>query len=162
LFTKSQAVAFSHPDVPSLANRDCFDVFDATFHAQAAESSSDDVESFESEAYIAFLRSDGFSGELSFMKKDWMLRMRLHIVSVEQKHKSHVEAVQTHETRGGDPKDPTYAKAKFHVSECENERTTMAESVAGGRRRISKFHYGAIQKFLHLSSGKSIVTDLVM
>jgi hypothetical protein len=38
----------------------------------------------------------------------------------------------------------------------------MAESVAGGRRRISKFHYGAIQKFLHLSSGKSIVTDLVL
>ncbi len=137
-------------------------MFDATFHAKAAESSSDDVASFESEVYNTFLRSDRFSGELSFMKKDWMLRLRLYIVSVEQEHKSGVELVQAHEARGGDPKDPTYARAKFLVGEREKERETMAVSVAGGRRRISKFHYGAIKNFLHLSSGKSIVTDLVM
>jgi hypothetical protein len=166
LLTKSQAVAFSHPGVPSEANPACFDVFDATFHARAAERSPDAAVSFESEAYNAFLRSDQFSGELSAMKKDWMLRMRLDIVSAEQKLRCDVDVVQAHETSGGDPRDRTYAKAKFHVGECEKRRVTMAVSRAGGRTKISKFHLEAIQKFLRQSkqphSVKSIVTELVM
>ncbi len=100
------------------------------------------------------------------MKNDWLLRMRLDIVSVEQKYKSDVEAVQAHEAGRGDPKDPTYAKAKFLVGECEKERETMAVSKAGGLMRISKFHLGAIQKFLlkrqQPNSAKSIVTQLAM
>jgi hypothetical protein len=123
---KSRLAAFSHPDVPSQANPACFDVFDATIQAQASENSSNATVSFESEAYSAFLHSDGFSGEMHAMKKDWLLRMRLDIASVEYKHKADVDAVKAHEARGGDPKDPTYVKTKFTVSECEKERKTMA------------------------------------
>jgi hypothetical protein len=122
---KSRPAAFSYPDVPSQADPACFDVFDATFRAQASETVPPTV-SFESEAYSAFLRSDGFSGEMSAMKKDWSLRMRLDIASVEYKHKADVDAVKAHEARGGDPKDPAYVKTKFTVSECEKERKTMA------------------------------------
>jgi hypothetical protein len=122
--------------------------------------------SFESEAYNAFLRSDQFSGELSAMKKDWMLRMRLEIVSAEQKLRCDVDVVQAHEASGGDPRDPTYAKAKFHVSKCEEMRGRMAISRAGGLMNISKFHLGAILKFWRQSkqphSVKSIATGLVM
>ena len=60
------------------------------------------------------------------MKKDWLLRMRLDIASVEHKHKADVDAVKAHEARGGDPKDSAYVKTKFTVSECEKERKTMA------------------------------------
>ena len=60
------------------------------------------------------------------MKKDWLLRMRLDIASVEYKHKEDVGIVKAHEARGGDPKDPAYVKTKFTVSECEKERTAMA------------------------------------
>jgi hypothetical protein len=126
LSAKSRPAAFSYPDVPSQANPACFDVFDATFHAPASENSSNATVSFESEAYNAFLRSDGFSGEMHAMKKDWLLRMRLDIASVEYKHKADVDAVKAHEARGGDPKDPAYGRAKFTVSECEKERKTMA------------------------------------
>ena len=166
MLAKSRPAAFSYPDVPSEANPACFDVFDATFQDQASESSSDAVVSFESQAYNAFLRSDGLSGELSAMKNDWLLRMRLDIVSVEQKLRHNVDAVQAHEASGGDPRDRTYAKAKFDVGECKKERETMAVSRAGGRKKISKFHLGAIQKFLRHRkpphSVKSIVTELVM
>ncbi len=91
--------------------------------------------SFESEAYNAFLLSDGFSGELSAMKNNWLLRMRLDIVSVEQKHKSDVDAVRAHEARGGDPRDPTYAKAKFLVLEREKERRSKAVDTEEGNVR---------------------------
>ncbi len=102
------------------------------------------------------------------MKNDWLLRMRLDIVSVEQKHKRGVESV----ARGGDPKD--YARAKFLVDQCEKERQTIAVSKAGGRRRISEFHLAAIQKFLlqrpnaaksnaaKSNAAKSIVTELAL
>ncbi len=107
-----------YPDVPSEATPACFDVFDATFQADAV--------SFESQAYNAFLLSDGFSGELSAMKNDWLLRMRLAIVSVEQKHARDVEFVKAHEARGGDPNDRTYARTKLFVRDMEKERATMA------------------------------------
>ena len=123
---KARLAAYSHPDVPSQADPAFFDVFDATFHAPASENSSNATVSFESEAYNAFLRSDGLSGEMHAMKKDWLLRMRLDIASVEHKHKADVDAVKAHEARGGDPKDPAYVKTKFTVSECEKERTAMA------------------------------------
>jgi hypothetical protein len=141
LSAKSRPAAFSYPDVPSQADPACFDVFDATFHAQASESSSDAAKaaSFESEAYNAFLRSDGFSGEISAMKKDWLLRMRLDIVSVEQKYKSDVDAVKAHEARGGDPKDPVYARTKFTVGETEKDRATMAIDTEEGH--VSVFEH---------------------
>ncbi len=60
------------------------------------------------------------------MKKDWLLRMRLDIALVENKHKEDVGTVKAHEARGGDPKDPAYGRAKSTVSECEKERKTMA------------------------------------
>ncbi len=127
---EARPVAFSYPDVPSEADSTCFDVFDATFQAQASKSSSDAAVSFESPAYNAFLRSDEFSGELSAMKKDWLLRMRLAIVSVEQKHKRDVEFIKAHEARGGDPKD--VAKMKFFVSEVPKERATVAVDLEEG------------------------------
>ena len=70
------------------------------------------------------------------MKKDWLLRMRLDIASVEQKHKADVDAVKAHEARGGDPKDPAYGRAKFTVSECEKERTAMAIDTEEGNVRV--------------------------
>ncbi len=115
----------------------CFDVFDVTFQAQASGSSSDAAVSFESQAYNAFLLSDGFSGELSHMKRDWMRRMRLAIVSAEQKHKLDVEFVEAHDKRGGDPKDPAYARATFTVDEIEKERATMARDTEEGH--VSRF-----------------------
>lgn len=132
MLAKARPAAFSYPDVPSEANPACFDVFDATFQDQASESSSDAVVSFESQAYNAFLRSDGFSGALSAMKKDWLLRMRLAIVSVEQKHKRDVEFIKAHEARGGDPKDRVYASTKFIVGELDKECVTMAVDLEEG------------------------------
>jgi hypothetical protein len=92
--------------------------------------------------------------------------MRLDIVSFEEKQKHNVEAVQAHEARGGDPRDPTYAKAKFFVREFEKERETMAVSKSGGRMRISEFHFRAIRKFclqcMQPNSAKSVVTELAM
>ncbi len=87
---------------------------------------------FESQAYNSFLRSDGFSGELSAMKKNWLLRMRLAIVSVEQKRKRDVEFIEAHEARGGDPEDAAYARTKIFVSELEKERVTMAVDLEEG------------------------------
>ncbi len=89
--------------------------------------SSDSAVSFESQAYNEFLRSDGFSGELSGMKRDWMRRMRLAIVSAEQKHKCDVDLVQAHEVRGGD----RYARAKFNVSESEKWRDQAIDTEEG-------------------------------
>jgi hypothetical protein len=94
---------------------------------------------FESQAYNSFLRSDGFSGELSAMKKDWLLRMRLAIVSVEQKRKRDAEFVEAHEARGGDPEDPAYARTKFFVGELDKERVTMVVDLEEGH--VSVFDY---------------------
>jgi hypothetical protein len=132
LLAKSRPAAFSYPDVPSEASPARFDVFDATFQAQATESSSDAAVSFESEAYNAFLLSDGFSGELSAMKNDWLLRLRFAIISVEQKHARDVEFVKAQEARGGDPKDPAYAKRKFTAKEMDKDRAIMAVDTVEG------------------------------
>jgi hypothetical protein len=120
---KARLAAYSHPDVPSQAKPACFDVFDDTF-PESAESSS--AVPIESQAYDAFLLSDGFSGELSRAKRDWLRRMRLEIVKAEQKHKCDVEFVKAHERSGGDPKDRTYGQTKYSVGESEKERATMA------------------------------------
>ncbi len=132
MLAKARPTAFSCPDVPCEANPSCFDVFDATFQDQTSESSPDAVVSFESQAYNAFLRSGGFSGELSAMKKDWLLRMRHAIVSVEQKRKCDIEFIEAHDARGGDPTDLVYARAKFILGELETERATMAIDLEEG------------------------------
>ena len=137
MLSRSRPAAFSYPDVPSEAIPACFDVFDATFQAQASENSSDAVVSFESQAYNAFLLSDGFSGELSHMKRDWMRQMRLAIVSAEQKHKCDADAVKAHEDRSGDPTDPAYVRTTFTVSESKKERATMARDTEEGH--VSRF-----------------------
>jgi hypothetical protein len=100
-------------------------VFDGAFNAQTSESASHDAVSYESNAFSAFLKSDGQSGELSGLKNDWLRRMRFDIVSVEQKHKSDREAVRAHEATSGDPKDISYLKTKFTVGETEKMRSTM-------------------------------------
>jgi RNA recognition motif-containing protein len=115
-----------------------FDVFDDTFQAQAAESSSDADVSIDSQAYDAFLLSDGFSGELSRTKRDWLRRMRLEIVKAEQKYKCDVEFVKAHESNGGDPRDRKYGQTKYSVGESEKERPTMAIDTEEGH--VSLFH----------------------
>jgi hypothetical protein len=137
LSAKSKPVAFSPELYPSVSpdgsvKPNCFDVFDDAFHAQASEGASDAAVSYESEAYIAFLRSDGQSGEFSDMKNDWLRRMRLDIISEELKYKSHCDAVKRHENSGGDPKDPTFLKNKFIVGEAEKDRTAMATDTEEG------------------------------
>jgi hypothetical protein len=126
LFAKSRAVPFSYPSIPSRANPDCFDVFDDAFNAQTSEGASHDAVSYESNAFSAFLHSDGQTGELASMKNDWLRRMRFDIVSVEHKRKIDREAVRAHETAGRDPKDMSYLKTKFTLGETEKMRSSMA------------------------------------
>ena len=66
------------------------------------------------------------------MKNDWLLRLRLAIISVEQKHARDVEFVKAHEARGGDPKDPAYAKRKFTAKEMDKDRAIMAVDTVEG------------------------------
>ena len=73
------------------------------------------------------------------MKKNWLLHMRLAIVSVEQKRKRDAECIEAHEARGGDPKDPAYARTKFIVGELDKERVTMAVDLEEGH--VSVFDY---------------------
>jgi hypothetical protein len=123
--------------VPPRANADHFDVFDDTFRPQSAEGvvadgSLDSAVSYDSDAYNAFLRSDGLTGELSAMKNDWLRRMRLEIISVQHKYQKCCEAVKAHEASGGDPKDTTYGKNKFIAAETDKDRTTMSVDTEEG------------------------------
>ena len=117
--------------LPPRAHPDHFDLFDETFHPQSAEGvvadgTSDAAVSFDSDAYSAFLRNDGLTGELSAMKHDWLRRMRLEIISVQDKYQKCCDVVKAHEASLGDPKDATYGKNKFIAAETEKDRTTMS------------------------------------
>jgi hypothetical protein len=114
-----------------------------------------------------------------------LLRMRLAIVSVEQKRKRDAEFIEAHEARGGDPEDPAYARTKFFVGELDKERVTMVVDLEEGHvsvfdyaqhkvthyltieqsdMNISEFHFKAIESFLVQSpkanSTMSIVAEL--
>ncbi len=137
---KSKAVKVDL-SLPPRAHPDHFDLFDETFHPQSAEGvaadgTSDAVVSFDSDAYSAFLRSDGLTGELSAMKNDWLRRMRCDVADREAKYTKLCDAVKAHEASRGDPKDATYGKNKFVAAETEKDRTTMSIDTEEGNVRL--------------------------
>ena len=122
--------------MPPRANADHFDVFDDTFRPQSAEGvvadgSLDSAVSYDSDAYNAFLRSDGLTGELSAMKNDWLRRMRCDIADQEAKYKKLRESVASRQST--DPKaDPKFAKDKFLADEMKQEHATMSVDTEEG------------------------------
>jgi hypothetical protein len=91
--------------------------------------------SYDAESYSAFLRSDGYSGEIAAMKIDWLRRMRLEIVDQELKYCKCCQAIKAHEASGGDAKDVTYLRNKFIACEYEKDRSTMAIDAEEGNVR---------------------------
>jgi hypothetical protein len=144
LLSKSKTDPFSYPGVPSTAKEGCFDVFDDSFKAQASVGAADSkAVSHESEAYAAFLRSEGQSGELSAMKSDWLQRMRFDIISVQEKYKSDCDAVKMHEEAGKDPRE--IAKTRFNNAEKAKEIKAMAVDTEEGHvsafEQVKSFSY---------------------
>ena len=112
-------------------------MFDETFRDPSAglddagmrgeASSSESAGLNDSEAYKAFLCSDGQSGELAAMKNDWLRRMRLEIVDLELKYRKHVQAIESHIASHGEAsKDTAFLRNKFIQSETLKDRNDMA------------------------------------
>ena len=119
MLCKSKPAPFTSSAVPLKAGNDFFDVFQTTF--EAVEGSPVD-----SEAYNSFLRSDGFSGEMAAMSRDWLRRMRLEIFDHDSKYHQLVAEVARQTAAGVDPQDQTYLKNKFFADEKKQQRQTLA------------------------------------
>jgi len=174
LSAKSRAAAFSHPSVLPRASLDHFDVFDDTFRPQSAEGVVADGSlnaevSFDSDAYHAFLRSDGLTGELSAMKNDWLRRMRCEIADQEVKYKKLCESVISRQSMDPDLRkaDQKLPKDKFNAAEMKQEHEKMSFDTEEGNSsmKISVFCFKAIKKFLIQQAKKddtSIVAELAV
>ena len=112
-------------------------MFDETFREPSAgldeagmrdeASSSESSGLNDSEAYKAFLCSDGQSGELAAMKNDWLRRMRLEIVDLELKFRKLVQDIESHVASQGEAsKDTTFLRNKFIQTETLKDRNDMA------------------------------------
>jgi len=112
-------------------------VFDETFRDPSAglddagmrgeASSSESAGLNDSEAYKAFLCSDGQSGELAAMKNDWLRRMRLEIVDLELKFRKLGRDIEAHKASFGEAsKDTVFLRNKFIQSETLKDRNDMA------------------------------------
>ena len=92
---------------------------------------------------MAFLHSEGQSGELSAMKSDWLQRMRFDIISVQAKYKKDCTTVKLHEEAGKDPKE--IAKTKFNNGENAKKIKDMAVDTEEGHvsafEQVKSFSY---------------------